>query len=847
MMVTPLFLLVCLLESPCLRAQKTATCKVEGLTADCRHLSLKEVPADLPANITSLDLSHNMLPALPGPSLARYPQLLRLVASFNDVKSLESDMCLVLPLLRDLILHRNEFHLLTEKDLLHCSGLTRFDLSANRLKLKGEPFRPLQRLTMLDVSANGLTSARLGSIPQLWSLETLSLSGNVIKTIKSNDLAYLSNSSLQTLILSSLPLKTFEPGCFQRIRGLRNLVLDGSVFSLQLTAKLSEELSATRIANLSLRNVKLVSLTNITFKGLQDTNLTSLDLSSNGIVSLHNSPFQWLGELEILFLNENNLKHLTSSSFVGLGSLRVMNLTRALVKSHKSSYPIIDNFSFGSLAKLETLLMDHTAFQGITASMFSGLESLRHLSLSWSSIGLRTVSTGTFASLSRSPLRTLDLTATDISHLESGAFSGLGNLTTLLLGSNFISQVLTGEEFQGLASVEELNMFRNKNIILTQLSFNHMPSLSILILGLALAQNQDFNPSPFQQLHNLSVLDLSNNNIASVMEGLLAGLENLRVLRLQHNNLQRVWKSANPGGPVPFLQGLGALETLNLDSNGLDEIPATGLSGLFQLRELSLAGNVLDHLRDSIFHDLDSLRVLRLQRNLITSVPQGVFGHAFRNLSVLHMERNPFDCTCEGIMWFVNWLNTTNASMPQRDSEYICNTPQAYFNQSVVRFNSLSCKDMAPFQALYILNCSLVLIFMTTALLFRFQGWRLQFYWNVLVNRTLGFAEPGLGEARFKHDAYLIYAEEDKKLLSDPWCRRYKAYQAMHQVIEDSRDSVVLILLEDVPDHRLSQALLIRKGMLKSHCVLHWPLQRERVPAFRHKLQAALGSSNAVL
>ncbi|XP_064191075.1 toll-like receptor 3 isoform X2 [Anguilla rostrata] len=901
MKVAPLFLLTCLLgllvQSPCLLAQKATACEVKGRTADCTHLSLKEVPPDLPADITGLDVSHNMLPALPGLSLAWYPQLVRLDASFNDIKGLDPDMCLALPLLRHLVLHRNEVHLLTEKDVLHCANLTHLDLSSNRLKLLGEPFRPLQRLTRLDVSASGLTSARLGSVPQLWSLKTLSLSGNAIKSIKSNDLSYLSNSSIQTLILSSLPLKTLEPGCFQQIRGLRDLVMDSSPLSPQLIVKLSEELSGTRIASLSLRNIKLVSLTNTTFKGLQDTNLTSLDLSSNSMVSLHNSPFQWLGTLERLCLNENHLKHLTSSSFTGLGNLRVMNLTRALVKSHKSPYPIIDDFSFGPLARLETLLMDYTAFQGITADLFSGLESLGHLSLSWSSVGLQTVSGKTFASLSRSPLRTLDLTGADISRLEPGAFSDLGNLTKLLLGSNFISQTLTGEEFRGLASLEELNLYRNRKISLSPLSFVSVPSLRTLILGLALAQNQDFDPSPFQQLRNLSTLDLSNNNIANVMEGLLAGLENLRVLRLQHNNLQRVWKSANPGGPVSFLQGLRSLETLDLDSNGLDEIPVTGLSGLSQLRELGLAGNVLDHLRDSIFDDLDSLRVLRMQRNLITSVPRGVFQPAFRNLSVLRLERNPFDCTCESILWFVNWLNATNASVPQRGSEYICNTPQAYFNKSVDRFNPLSCKDMVPFFALYVANCILVLIFMTTALISHFQGWRIKFHWNVLVNRTLGFAEPDLGEARFEYDAYLIYApgdskwverhllplEEDKqysffmedrdaepgrsqfeaiveamrssrkivfvvteKLLSDPWCRMYKAHQAMHQVIEDSRDSVVLVLLEDVPDHRLSRALLIRKGMLKSRCILHWPLQRERIPAFRHKLQVALGSSNAV-
>ena len=544
--------------------------------------------------------------------------------------------------------------------------------------------------------------------------------------------------------------------------------MDGSALSPQLTANLSEELSGTSIVSLSLRNIRLVSLTDTIFKGLRNTNLTSLDVSGNGIVSLHNSPFQWLGTLEILSLNESNLKHLTSMSFIGLGNLRVMNLTRALVKSHKSSYPIIDNFSFSPLARLEMLLMDHTAFQGITANLFSGLDSLRHLSMSWSSVGLRTVTNSTFASLSRSPIRTLDLTATDISHLDPGSFSGLGNLTRLLLSSNFISQTLTGEEFQGLSNLEELNLYHNQRIILSPLSFSLMPSLRTLILGLALAQNQDFNPSPFQLLHNLSILDLSNNNIANVMDDMLEGLENLRVLKLQHNNLQRVWKSAYPGGPVNFLRGLRSLEILDMDSNGLDEIPVTGLSGLSQLWELGLAGNVLDHLRGSIFDDLTSLRFLRLQRNLITSVPPGVFDSALRNLSVLHMEHNPYDCTCESILWFVNWLNTTNTSVPQQSSEYICNTPPAYFNKSVEQFNPLSCKDMAPFYTLYVVNSVLVVVFMAGSLVFHFQGWRIKFHWDILVNRTLGFAEPGLGEARFEYDAYLIYTPGDSK-----WVERH--------------------------------------------------------------------------
>ena len=75
---------------------------------------------------------------------------------------------------------------------------------------------------------------------------------------------------------------------------------------------------------------------------------------------------------------------------------------------------------------------------------------------------------------------------------------------------------------------------------------------------------------------------------------------------------------------------------------------------------------------------------------------------------------------------------------------------------------------------------------------------------------------------------------------------RFKAHLALQQVMEDSRDSLVLIFLQDVTDYRLSRSLLIRRGMLKSRCIVHWPLQKERIPAFQQKLQIALNSSNRV-
>lgn len=533
-------------------------------------------------------------------------------------------------------------------------------------------------------------------------------------------------------------------------------------------SKLCAELSGTAIDALSLRKMNLVTLTNTTFTGLQTANLTFLDLSHNKIGKIEEGAFQWLSRLQTLILAYNNIKHLTKDTFKGLKSLTKLQLTKALVKSPTSSTSIIDDFSFQPLSTLESLMLQETAVREITEHTFTGLTSLKELDMSWSTYtSLRIITNKTLVSLAGSPLRKLSLIGTAITQINPGSFSIFRNLTTLLLDYNFIQQTLTGKEFEGLDQVQEIHLTNNRQKLkLSRTSFVHVPNLGLLTLGKSLnatGSKLDVDPSPFKPLSKLTFLDLSNNNIANIRESMLEGLVNLKVLMLQHNNLARLWKSANPGGPVLFLKGAQNLKTLQMDSNGLDEIPEGALRGLSNLSELSLTNNLLNSLKDTVFDDLTSLRVLRLQKNLITTVKPEVFKIPMSNLSLLVMDKNPFDCTCESILWFVTWLNKTNVTtVPDLMDQYMCNTPLAYFNHSVMDFDTLSCKDMTPFQGLYLLSSTAVMMLIVTALMVRFHGWRIQFYWNILINRTLGFSDAKLEEGReFEYDAYIIHAEQD--------------------------------------------------------------------------------------
>ncbi|KAL8207352.1 UNVERIFIED_CONTAM: Toll-like receptor 3 [Gekko kuhli] len=752
-------------------------------------------------------------------------------------------------------------------------------------------------LKSLDVSHNRLSSTKLGSQQQLESLQELVMSQNEIPELKKEDFLFLSNSSLQILDLSSNPLTEFQPGCFHAIGNLFGLNLNKVQLGPSAMEKLCLELSNTSIQNLSLSQVQLSHISNLTFNGLQRTNLTILDLSNNYLSVIENGAFAWFKNLWTLNLENNKIAHLFSHSLDGLSNINYLNMKNSINKK-------IDDFAFQSLKRLEYLIMDDNTFPEITPKTFTGLENLKNLSLSKCIITLgtikRTITNRTFSSLADSPLQFLNLTRTKITNIQAGAFSWLGELKTLDLGINEISQELTGQEFQGLSSIETIYLSYNSLLTLTSDSFAFVPSLRKLRLRRVGCSNLDISPSPFHTLKNLTVLDLGNNNIANVREDLFDGLHQLEILDMQHNNLARLWKHANPGGAVLFLKGLQNLGLLDLESNGFDELPGNVFHGLSKLRSLNLGSNNLNLLPELVFNDLASLTSLFLQKNLITAVEEEVFGTIFANLKVLDMGSNPFDCTCESIAWFVHWLNVSKTYIPGLN-QYLCNTPPKYHSTVVVHFDTSPC-DNAPFKLLFIVSTTVILLLIFVVLLIHFLGWRIKFLWNVSVNRVLGFRDIDRPQQQFDYDAYIIHAKRDKNwvyknfipleehrqnnepiirfcleerdfeagisefeaivdsinrsrkiifvvtnhLLKDPWCKRFKVHHAIQQAIEQSRDSIILIFQHDIPDYKLNSALYLRRAMFKSRCILEWPAQNERVSAFYQQLKSALKSSSRI-
>nr|KAF6370863.1 toll like receptor 3 [Myotis myotis] len=187
------------------------SCAVWHEVADCSHLKLTQIPDDLPANITVLNLTHNQLRKLPPANFTRYSQLTILDAGFNSISKLEPELCQKLPLLGILNFQHNELYQLSDKTFIFCRNLTELHLRYNLIhKIQNNPFKGLKNLIKLDLSHNGLSSTKLGTQLQLENLQELLLSNNKIHVLKREELDFLGNSSLKKLELSSNQIKEIQ-------------------------------------------------------------------------------------------------------------------------------------------------------------------------------------------------------------------------------------------------------------------------------------------------------------------------------------------------------------------------------------------------------------------------------------------------------------------------------------------------------------------------------------------------------------------------------------------------------------------------------------------------------------
>nr|ABB21031.1 variable lymphocyte receptor A [Eptatretus burgeri] len=144
-------------------------------------------------------------------------------------------------------------------------------------------------------------------------------------------------------------------------------------------------------------------------------------------------------------------------------------------------------------------------------------------------------------------------------------------------------------------------------------------------------------------------LRLGLNSLSKLSPTVFHRLTKLRLLYLSYNQL--------PTLPVGVFDHLVNLDKLYLNRNKLKSLPPGVFDHLTKITNLDLSENKLQSLPHGVFDKLTKLTRLELQRNQLRSVPKGAFD-SLSNLGTVTLHTNPWDCSCNDILYLAKWLAT---------------------------------------------------------------------------------------------------------------------------------------------------------------------------------------------
>lgn len=275
-----------------------------------------------------------------------------------------------------------------------------------------------------------------------------------------------------------------------------------------------------------------------------------------------------------------------------------------------------------NLLKVERIYLYHNSLDEFPTNLPKYVKEL-HLQEN----NIRTI---TYDSLSKIPyLEELHLDDNSVSavSIEDGAFRDSNYLRLLFLSRNHLSTIPWGLP----RTIEELRLDDNRISTISSPSLQGLTSLKRLVLDGNLLNNHSLGDKVFFNLVNLTELSLVRNSLTAAPVNLPG--TNLRKLYLQDNHINRV--------PPNAFSYLRQLYRLDMSNNNLSNLPQGIFDDLDNITQLILRNNPwycgckMKWVRDW----LQSLPVKVNVRGLMCQAPEKVRGMAIKDLNA-----ELFDC-----------------------------------------------------------------------------------------------------------------------------------------------------------------------------------------------------------
>lgn len=209
------------------------------------------------------------------------------------------------------------------------------------------------------------------------------------------------------------------------------------------------------------------------------------------------------------------------------------------------------------------------------------------------------------------------------------------------------------------SDMEALNLFVyhgffNSEKITDITGLNYAKNLTIL--NLSLNEITSIKSRDFRGMTSLTTIQLGYNDITSIESGAFSGLNSLINLVIDGNKITSIESG--------LFSGLTKLILLYLSDNDITSIKSSDFSDLISLITLDISSNKISNIESDAFSGLNSLTFLNLDINDIVSIERGVF-NGLTSLDFLGLRNNHIS-SIESID-FSGLISPTNLNLSGND------------------------------------------------------------------------------------------------------------------------------------------------------------------------------------
>jgi Leucine-rich repeat (LRR) protein len=247
---------------------------------------------------------------------------------------------------------------------------------------------------------------------------------------------------------------------------------------------------------------------------------------------------------------------------------------------------------------------------GITSigdTAFSGCTHVKDISLQMNRIS--SISANAF--VNNREVESIGLSQNSLATLPENVFASQQNLLELNMGNNPFQNIPAGL-FRPLENVLTINLDVTRITAINNQWFAQNSNLDYLSL---VGNTIVVNPNSFVGMSGLNGLNLNDNGITDIPSGTFTPLVNLEYLSLSKNRVTQIRANSLPA----------SLVQLDLSGNPLGTIPDGTFQDLVNLYELDLTFTALTSLSSNSFRGLARLGHITLNTNQIQDLPAGLF------------------------------------------------------------------------------------------------------------------------------------------------------------------------------------------------------------------------------